>query len=139
VEKLKQKPVEPLIIRLSSEISLRLNSNESSEPFFAKEGKTFEICPSFEQTAENWLKIRSKEDYTFFYLTIPEVERFPCPVRNTKPETHDLMSLYEVMIALLQEWENRNTHLRITSSIGEIFGKIGKIQNKIIQENFYEE
>jgi hypothetical protein len=139
MERIRRRPVELLIIKLPSETGLKAGPSSVSETFSTKEEKSFEICPSQEQVFPNSLKIKNKEDDVIFYLVVPEVEKFPCPVRNAKPGSQDLMSMYEVMVALLREWEKGNAHLRITTSIETIFGKIGQIQNKIIRENFYEE
>jgi hypothetical protein len=137
MERIRKRPVDLLIIELPFETELRSGPQSVSEAFLTKKEKSFEIRPSSEQITPNLLKLRNKEDDSTFYLTIPEVERFPCPVRNAKPGGQDAMSMYEVMIALLREWEKGNKHLRITSSINEIFGKIGQIQNKIIREDYY--
>lgn len=132
------KSVELLTIKLPLETELRLGPSSESELLFARAEKPFEICPSPEQTTPNLLKIRNKEDNSTFYLIVPEVEKFPCPVKHVKPEDQ-AMSLYEVMIILLKEWEKGNTYTKIISSIDGIFGKIGQIQNPIIQSNFYDE
>ncbi len=139
MENLKRRSVEFLTIKLPPQTELKLGPQSVSDVFFTKAENLFEICPSSEQSTPNLLRIRNKEDDSILYLIVPEVESFPCPVRNVKPDSHGLVSMYEVLIALLKEWEKGNTHLRITTSIETIFGKIGQIQNRIIQEDFYDE
>lgn len=139
MEKLQHKPVELLKMSLPPRTELRFGPSSDSELFFAKTEEQFEVRPQSEQVTPNMLKIRNIGDNLTFYLTVPEMERFPCPIKKENPGNQNSMSLYEVMITLLREWETGNSHLRIITSIQTIFGRIGQIQNEIIREDFFAE
>ena len=134
---------EPLVIQFSPQTELRLIPSLSSEYFFPKEGKTFNICPFSEQKSPGFLKVISLEDKENFFVMVTEIEEFPCPIKIEGISFSSeglLLPLYEVMLVIIWKWEKgKDQGSRITSSIETTFEKIGKIQNESIIRNFYDE
>jgi hypothetical protein len=132
---------ELLSIKLSPDTELRTAPSLHSAYYFPQEGKTFNICHFSEQIiSPNFLKIINSESKEAFFVSVPEVEKFPCPVKINTPQgpIQSPLSLYEVMIILLYKWEEGISHHRIISSIGTTFDKIGEVQNETIVRNFYD-